>query len=59
MFPAFSSHKFNSITHKKVHKIIDMDFYTHDSIRLSDNNKRKLKKGDKEAFKLINIEKKI
>ena len=32
-------------------------YYTHDSIRLSDN-KTKLKKGDKEAFKLINKEEK-
>ena len=32
-------------------------YYTHDSIRLSDN-KKKLKKGDKEAFKLINKEEK-
>ena len=38
--------------------IIDMGcYYTHDSIRLSDN-KTKLKKGDKEAFKLINKEEK-
>ena len=33
-------------------------YYTHDSIRLSDDNKKKLKKGDKEAFKLINKEEK-
>ena len=32
-------------------------YYTHDSIRLSEN-KTKLKKGDKEAFKLINKEEK-
>ena len=32
-------------------------YYIHDSIRLSDN-KTKLKKGDKEAFKLINKEEK-
>ena len=39
--------------------IIDMGcYYTHDSIRLSDDNKKKLKKGDKEAFKLINKEEK-
>ena len=37
--------------------IIDMGCYTNDSIRLSDN-KTKLKKGDKEAFKLINKEEK-
>ena len=36
--------------------IIDMGCYTHDSIRLSDDNKIKLKKGDKEAFKLVNKE---
>ena len=35
-----------------------MGCYTHDSIRLSDDNKKKLKKGDKEAFKLINKEEK-
>ena len=38
--------------------IIDMGCYTHDSIRLSDENKIKLKKGDKEAFKLVNKEEK-
>ena len=39
--------------------IIDMGcYYIHDSIRLSDDNKKKLKKGDKEAFKLINKEEK-
>ena len=38
--------------------IIDMGCYTHDSIRLSDDNKIKLKKGDKEAFKLVNKEEK-
>ena len=38
--------------------IIDMGCYTHDSNRLSDDNKKKLKKGDKEAFKLINKEEK-
>ena len=37
---------------------IDMGCYTHDSIRLCDDNKKKLKKGDKEAFKLINKEEK-
>ena len=36
--------------------IIDMGCYTHDSIRLSNDNKKKWKKGDKEAFKLINKE---
>ena len=30
--------------------IIDMGCYTHDSIRLSNDNKKKSKKGDKEAF---------
>ena len=35
--------------------IIDMGCYTHDSIMLSDYNK-KIKKGDKEAFKLIDKE---
>ena len=35
-----------------------MGCYTHDSIRLSDKNKKKLKKGDKEAYKLINKEEK-
>ncbi len=34
--------------------IINIGCYIHDSIRLSDDNKRKLKKGDKETFKLIN-----
>ena len=38
--------------------IIDIGCYTHYSIRLSDDNKKKLKKGDKEAFKLINKEEK-
>ena len=38
--------------------IIDMGCYTRDSIRLSDDNKQKLKKGDKEAFKLIKKEEK-
>ena len=33
-------------------------YYIHDSIRLSDDNIKKLKKGDKEAFKLINKEEK-
>ena len=33
-------------------------YYIHDSIRLSDDNKKNLKKGDKEAFKLINKEEK-
>ena len=33
-------------------------YYIHDSIRLSDDNKKKLKKGEKEAFKLINKEEK-
>ena len=35
-----------------------MGCYTHDSIRLSDENKKKLKKGEKEAYKLINKEEK-
>ena len=38
--------------------IIDMGCYTRDSIRLSDDSKKKLKKGEKEAFKLINKEEK-
>ena len=38
--------------------IIDMGCYTHDFIRLSDDNKIKLKKGDKEVFKLVNKEEK-
>ena len=36
--------------------IIDMSCYTNDSIRLLDDNEKKLKKIYKEAFKLVNKE---
>ena len=38
--------------------VIDMGSYTHDSIRLSKENREKLRKGEKEAFDLINREEK-
>ena len=37
---------------------IEMGSYVHDYIRLSEENKDKIKKGDEEAFKLINREQK-
>ena len=37
---------------------IEMGSYIHDYIRLSEENKDKLKKGDEDAFKLINREQK-
>ena len=38
--------------------IIEMGCYIYDSIKLSDDNIIKLKKGEKEAFKLLNKEEK-